>query len=227
MKAESDFRPSPARRRTIPFLLIALAAATTAAAQSGNVRVGAGSGHRAAPPSDDRVTCPLTIAEAPEMANLRLGMSLSDALVRLPGATVSPADELGVSTMYVELPPERQSATGISNLTLEFTDGRLSYIRVGYPATRRWNSMDEFLAATAARLNLSGTWDYFYDRAEKSFRDLEDFRDKSLECRGFRVSVGLGVEGIGPQMPHIKLEDTVAQRLVKAREEERRPPPKP
>jgi hypothetical protein len=80
--------------------------------------------------------------------------------------------------------------------------------------------VDAFLATVATSLNLSGTWDNFYDRDDKTFRDIEDFRDKSLECRDFRISVGIGVEGFGEQTPHVKLEDMTAQRKVKAREDE-------
>ena len=160
------------------------------------------------------------MAEAPELATFRLGMSLTEVLARLPGVKVSPADELGVSNLSVEFPPERYRSTGISNLSLEFTDARLSYIRVGYPITDKWNSVDAFLAAVATSLNLSGTWDNFYDRDDKTFRDIEDFRDKSLECRDFIISVGIGVEGFGVQTPHVKLEDMTARRKVAAREDE-------
>lgn len=214
----------PLLSRMMPILLIALVC-MSASAQSGSrgARGREGSGQsveQPASPSAPQASCPLTIAEAPELATFKLGMGLTEVLARLPGVKVSPADELGVSNVYVEFPPEKYSSTGISNLSFEFTDARLSYIRVGYPITTKLNSVDAFLAAVATSLNLSGTWDNFYDRDDKTFRDIEDFRDKSLECRDFRISVGIGVEGFGEQTPHIKLEDMTAQRKVKAREDE-------
>jgi hypothetical protein len=107
---------------------------------------------------------------------------------------------------------------GVETVALEFTDGRLSFIRVNYPATNRWGSSDEFVAAIAEKLNVQGTWKRFYDWEEKSVRDIRDLRDQALECAGFRIVAGIGVEGLGgDQRPHFYLEDLNAARAIEKR----------
>jgi hypothetical protein len=97
---------------------------------------------------------------------------------------------------------------GVDTVALEFTNARLTYIRVNYPITNRWESPDEFLAALATKLNIEGTWKHFYDWQEKDVRDTKELRDLALECEGFRISAGIGVEGLGrDQTPHFELEE--------------------
>ena len=171
--------------------------------------------------------CTLSMSQAPELYGLRLGMNLSQVMSRFPNLKVPEADEFGVASVMLRedeignMAADNLGIDRVANVTLEFTDGRLSFIRLGYPATNRWNSTDEFIAAVAERLNLPGGWKGFYDLEMKNFRATEDFRDRSLECSGFRISIGIGVEAIGAQPPHIKLEDMAAAQRVKARMDEK------
>lgn len=157
--------------------------------------------------------CALTMSQAPEIGGLRLGMSAGEAQAVVPSLKVQPADDAGVarSTLQaVELrgQPLEPYLEGVETLALEFTGGRLSYIRVNYPITNMWESPDEFLAALAAKLNLKGTWKHFYDWEQKDVRDTKELRDLALECDGFRISAGIGVEGLGgDQTPHFEIEE--------------------
>jgi hypothetical protein len=61
-----------------------------------------------------------------------------------------------------------------------------------------------------------------YDWRNKDVRDPEDLRDLAIECDGFRLSVGIGIEGAGVnQTPHYELNDLFAAQVVKGREEQR------
>ena len=74
----------------------------------------------------------------------------------------------------------------------------------------------------APKFNLNGEWRPFYDWENKDVRDAEDLRDLGIECSGFRLSVGIGVEGLGgDQRPHYELDDLIASQTVRAREEKR------
>jgi hypothetical protein len=117
--------------------------------------------------------------------------------------------------------PPGSALEDASGITVEFLDGRLSYIRVSYPTTNRWQSKDEFVAHIAEQLKVSGSWKPFYDWENKIIRDSEDLRDMALECSGFRLSAGIGIEGLGgnDQTPHLELEDIAAAQTVKSREE--------
>lgn len=167
--------------------------------------------------------CALSLSESPAVGGLRLGMSVEQARALFPSLEVSKTDEVGLASATLksgELNYRVENKSyfeGVESVALEFTDGRLSLIRVNYPATNKWGSTDEFLSLMAEKLNLRGTWKRFYDWENKSLRDIKDLRDQALECNGFRIVVGIGVEGIGSdQRPHFEFEDmNAAQELQK------------
>jgi outer membrane protein TolC len=167
--------------------------------------------------------CALSLSRSPEVGGLRLGMSIEQSQSLFPSLKVSTADNSGVTSAMLkggELNYRAESKSyfeGVETVELEFTGGRLSLIRVNYPATNKWGSTDEFLSVIAEKLNLQGTWKHFYDWENKSIRDIKNLRDQALECNGFRIVVGIGVEGIGSdQRPHFEFEDmNAAQALPK------------
>jgi outer membrane protein TolC len=158
--------------------------------------------------------CLLNPAQAPPVGGLRLRMSLTQAQALFPSLNVQPADDAGVTRATLKgdalgRQPAESYLAGVDNVALEFAEGRLSYIRVNYPVTNQWESPDEFLAALGAKLNVSGTWKRFYDWEDKNVRDTKELRDLALECNGFRLSAGIGVEGLGrDQTPHFEIEET-------------------
>jgi outer membrane protein TolC len=186
-------------------------------------------GPRAAQPetlsSARLVPCTLNVAQSPVVGHFRLGMTLDEVQARLPNNPIPAPDEFGVSTLQLRGidVPAGSAFDDANNITVEFMDGRLSYIRVSYPATNKWQSMDEFVARLAERLNISGSWTRFYDWENKNIRDSEDLRDSALECNGFRLSAGIGIEGLGggDQTPHFELEDNAAAQTIKQRQEEK------
>ena len=75
----------------------------------------------------------------------------------------------------------------------------------------------------APKFPIPGDWKPFYDWRNKDFRYAEDLGDLAIECQGFRLSMGIGIEGVGGnQTPHYELDDMVAAQLVRTREEERK-----
>jgi outer membrane protein TolC len=175
-----------------------------------------------APPS-----CALGRDQAPKINALYLGMTASQLQQLVPGIQISAANELGVSNAQLKAADIGKLATGtffegVESIALEFTDGCLSFIRVAYPTTSKWSSRDEFLSVMAPKLSLRGDWKPFYDWRNKDVRDAEDLRDLAIECQGFRLSVGIGIEGVGgDQTPHYELDDLLAAQVVKGREEQR------
>lgn len=179
------------------------------------------------PPMTPENKCLLNPSQAPDVAGLRLGMSLREAQTLFPSLATQPADDLGVTnaTLAGEAlgrQPAESYLAGVDSITLEFIDNRLSEIRVDYPVTNQWESPDEFLAALVVKLNLKGTWKRFYDWENRDVRDTKELRDLALECNSFRIVAGIGVEGVGrDQTPHFELEDMSATAIIKAREDEK------
>ncbi|MDT5062539.1 MAG: hypothetical protein QOH63_2998 [Acidobacteriota bacterium] len=177
------------------------------------------------PENASQPKCTLNLSESPGVGGLRLGMSVEQAQSLFPSLKVSTADDSSIASATLkdgELNYRAESRSyfeGVETVALEFTGGRLSFVRVNYPATSRWGSTDEFLSVIAEKLNLQGTWKHFYDWETKTIRDIRDLRDQALECGGFRIVAGIGVEGIGSdQRPHFEFEDMNAARDVEKKE---------
>lgn len=165
-------------------------------------------------------------AESPALAGLRLGMTAEQAKFLFPDLSVEAADESGVAKASVGGRPPANSpfaaslVSEVETINVEFTDGRLSFVRLDFPHTDRWQSTDQFLSVMAVRLGLAGAWKPFYEWQDKSVRDLHALQDMALECDGVRLSLGIGLEGIGvDQSPHVALEDLKAARVVEQRED--------
>ncbi|HEX8176563.1 MAG TPA: TolC family protein [Pyrinomonadaceae bacterium] len=171
------------------------------------------------------VTCPLTIEQAPNIGGLRLGMSYAQASMIFPSLKLSPPDRVGVSNAVLNRNDitRNQFFEGAQAILLQFMEDRLYFIHVGYPVTNRWNSKDEFLSAIAQKLNISGEWKPFYNWQDKNVRDLADLRSMGIECAGFRLSAGIGIEALGgDQFPRFELEDMSTSRRVRERADELR-----
>lgn len=173
--------------------------------------------------------CRLGREQSPKVDRFYLGMTESEVKQLAPIVKISVVNELGVSNAEMKaadignLVGASSFFEGAESLVLKFTDGRLSYIRVAYPVTKKWAGKFEFLSVIASKLSVRGDWKPFYDWQNKEIRDEEDLTDMALECEGFRLAVGLGTEGVGgEQTPHYDLDDLAAAQVVRQREEQRR-----
>ncbi|HEV7844546.1 MAG TPA: TolC family protein, partial [Pyrinomonadaceae bacterium] len=179
----------------------------------------------ASPRNSSGAICPLTLAQAPNISGLRLGMSTAEATALFPALKLSPPDKVGVSNAVLNQKDfgGNQFFEGVQTVLLQFAEGRLYLIHVGYPVTNSWNSKDEFLTYIARKLNINGDWKPFYNWQDKNVRDISDLRSLALECTGFRLSVGIGIEALGgDQFPRFELEDLNTSRIVRQRAEELR-----
>lgn len=173
--------------------------------------------------------CGLGREQAPKIDRFYLGMTESQVKQLVPGLQISATNELGVSNAeltaaeIVNLAASGSFFEGVDSLAFKFTDGRLSYVRVAYPVTNKWTSKSEFLSVMAPRFSMRADWKPFYDWRNKDVRDPEDLGDLAIECEGFRLALGIGIEEVGGnQTPHYDLDDLAAAEVVKQREEQRR-----
>jgi hypothetical protein len=184
-------------------------------------------------PAKSPAVCSLGREQAPKLDRFYLGMTDSQVKQLVPGIQISPVNELGVSDAQLKAADLANLAgtgsffEGVESLALKFTDGRLSYIRVAYPVTTKWAGKFEFLSMLSSKLSVRADWKPFYDWQNKEIRDEEDLSDMAVECEGFRLAGGLGLEAVGgEQSPHYDLDDLMAARLVKQREEQQKAKPK-
>jgi len=181
------------------------------------------------PPIQPSPVCSLGREKAPKIDRFYLGMTESELKQLVPGLQISAANELGVSnaelkpTDIAKLAGPGSFFEGVESIALKLTDGRLSYLRVAYPVTNKWTSKSEFLSMLAPKFSVRADWKPFYDWRNKDVRDPEDLGDLAIECEGFRLALGIGIEEVGGnQTPHYDLYDLAAAEVVRQREEQRK-----
>jgi outer membrane protein TolC len=191
-------------------------------------------GKQAAPAVQPGIQAPPTLCslgreQAPKLDRLYLGMTESQVKQVVPGLQITAVNELGVSNAELKAADIGHLASsspffeGVESIALKFTDGQLSYVRVAYPVTNKWASKSEFLSVMAPKFSVRAAWKPFYDWRNKDVRDAEDLGDLAVECEGFRLALGIGIEEVGGnQIPHYDLDDLAAAEVVKQREEQRR-----
>ena len=174
-------------------------------------------------------SCSLGRDQAPKIDRFYLGMTEAQAKQLVPGLQISAVNELGVTNAELKaadignLNSFSSFFEGVESIALKFTDGRLSYLRVAYPVTNKWTSKSEFLSVMAPKFSVRADWKPFYDWRNKDVRDPEDLGDLAIECEGFRLALGIGIEEVGGnQTPHYDLDDLAAAEVVRQREEQRR-----
>jgi hypothetical protein len=143
------------------------------------------------------------MAAAPELRGFRLGMTLEQFRARVPKLVLRPADEFGATAINIypehEDNIDKASFEGVRTISLEFLDGRVVSLWVGYAPDFKWKSLDEFLGGMTRSLALPDAW------AVKA-------RARQLSCDDFQVIVTT----IGGN-PSIRLVDEPAKRTLEER----------
>jgi len=181
-------------------LLVALiiAAVSSAFAQTPNTSTG---------------ECKLTLAQAPAIRGIRLGMSADQVLAQIPGSEADSAllarlarDYFGSRSAVVtpgRYVTSKEKFGGINVINLHFLDGRLVSFSIQYDGPE-WRSNEQFVARLAEVLNLPGVGSW-----KASSNGL------AIACDGFEIA------GQGPTPPSIAMKDMKvdANKIVRDREE--------
>ena len=158
--------------------------------------------------------CSLTLAQAPTIRDVRLGMSLEEVLKMFPGssddpyvrAQLSTADQrfgmVGFSIPTNLLP--RPKFAGVDSVSVTFLDNRLSEYAFTY-AGIEWKNVDEFISRFSEAFNLPGpdTW----EGSNLPF-------SKKLHCQGFEMWASANAGG-----SWIRIRIPEAQKIISDREE--------
>ncbi|HEX8709569.1 MAG TPA: hypothetical protein VF723_15115 [Pyrinomonadaceae bacterium] len=160
--------------------------------------------------------CALKLAQLPTAAELRgfqPGMTIEQLKARLPKLRLPPADEFGFTAVNIfpdyEAWIDKAVFAGVRSISLEFLDGRLFSLWIGYDASFKWKNVDELVAGIAPQLNLPSAWQ-------------TKGRNRQLSCVDFQVAV----IPVG-QSPSIRISDDAARELLEKRKAEREEAPRP
>jgi hypothetical protein len=127
--------------------------------------------------------CTLKKSELPSIPELRgfyLGMTTEQVRARATKIQLRPSDEFGSTALNLfpdyESGIDKKTFEHVRTISLEFLDGRVSSLWIGYDQSFKWQSPDEFTQGFAAALKLQGAW-------------RQKLRNRLLDCADFSVAV--------------------------------------
>jgi hypothetical protein len=151
--------------------------------------------------------CTLKLAEmadAPELFGFRLGMTNAQVKARVPQVVFGPVDDFGVSktTINPDFDPKIDKAgfVGVRSVSLDFLDGRLNSLWLGYDSTFKWPTIPDFVTGISQSLRLPDAWQPW------------KIRGQQLNCADFQLTLSFVAEG-----PSFHLIDATAERTIVAR----------
>src|SRR2546428_1347792 len=145
------------------------------------------------------------LPDAPEFRGFHLGMTYDQVKSRVPQIQFDRADEFGGSKTSISpfFDPhfDKASFSDVRTVSLDFLDGKLVTLWIGYESTFKWKTLDEFVAGISKSLNLPAAW-----AAKRGGRQLS--------CEGFSIFVSMIGGG-----PSIRVTGDTAQEIIATRRE--------
>jgi len=142
-------------------------------------------GLTAATASAQQATCALKIDQLPESAELRgfhVGMTFEQAKAHVQQVQLARPDEFGVARIsinpYYDPSFDKTVFADVRTISLDFLDGRLVSLWIGYESSFKWQTLDAYVAGISKSLNLPAAWS-----VKRGGRQLN--------CDGFTVFVSM------------------------------------
>lgn len=168
--------------------------------------------------AQDKPACQLTLAGAPDIKGIRLGMTPEQVLALFPGSNEDadlrsrlsqPPSPFGVSGFVVR-PDKYQSKdkfAEVTQITFTLLDGRVSTFSVGYNGPE-YSHVDKFVAKFVEGTNLPAVdqWEAYVGM---------DNQLKSLKCSEVEIRVFAG--GQGGNLNYVLMRDLEADKKLKDR----------
>lgn len=146
------------------------------------------------------------IKDTPELFGLRLGMTYEQVKERLPLVQFGHPDEISVvkTTFNPHFDPrvDPKAFEAVRSISLDFLDGKLVTLWIGFEETYKWPKLDEFVNGFATALNLPSQWP-----VKRTAREIM--------CDHFSVQASMIAGG-----PSIRITDEQAQNTIAERREE-------
>ena len=146
------------------------------------------------------------LANVPELFGVRLGMNPQEVKTQLPLDQLGRADPFGVmkTSFNPHFDPrvDKTAFPDVRTISLDFLDGKLVTLWIGYEETFKWPKLDEFVANFSKSLNVPADWP-----VKRNGRELT--------CDGFSLFASMIGGG-----PSLRITDKTAQEAIAARREE-------
>lgn len=146
------------------------------------------------------------LKDAPELLGFRLGMTFEEVKTHQPLVEFGRADQFGVVKTsfnpHFDNRFDKAAYADVRTVSLDFLDGKLVTLWIGYEETFKWPALNDFVANFSKSLNLPDAWP-----PKRASRELT--------CDGFSVSASIIAGG-----PSIRIMDSQAGNSIAARREE-------
>lgn len=147
---------------------------------------------------------------APELLGFRLGMTKEQIKAHVPQTKFGSTDHFGVSKTtinpYFDETIDKSKFPDVRSISLDLVDEKLTSIWIGFDATFKAHTADEFIKLLSESLQVDGTW------ASRS-------RGQQLRCADFQLTVTTVAGGPSFRLVNTAADDLVAQRR-QAKEEQ-------
>jgi hypothetical protein len=151
--------------------------------------------------------CALKLAElpdAPELSKFHMSMTKEQAKARVPQIAFKPDNVFGVAKTSIspDFDPhiDKTGLEGVRTISLDFLDGRLTSLWLGYDGSFKWQTVPDFVSGISRVLHLPDAWQPWKDRGQQ------------LKCTDFQMTVAIVSEG-----PSFHIIDQAAEKTIAAR----------
>jgi hypothetical protein len=151
--------------------------------------------------------CTLKLAQLPQASELRgfqLGMTTEQVKARVPHIVFGRVDQFGSSKTSLNpdfnTQVDKASFEGVRTVSLDFLDGRLVSLWIGYNDSFKWKTLDQFTSGISESLKLPKAW------------RVKSRGGSQMACDGFQLAV-LMVGGT----PSLHITDELAQQTLNKR----------
>lgn len=154
--------------------------------------------------------CKAKFADLPvieELRGFKLGMTPDQVKARVPQVKFGHTNEFGVAKTSInpDFDPriDKANFADVRTISLDFLDGTLSSIWIGFERSFKWRSPEEFVSGISHELNLPAEW-------------TTKGRNLQLSCTDFEFTVSMIAGG-----PSFRLVDTSADNTIAQRRQEK------
>ncbi|SRR6266496_2195639 len=151
--------------------------------------------------------CTQKLAElpaSPELLGFHLGMAKEDVKTRVPQIVFGRTDDFGVSktTINPDFDPriDKTKFKGVRSISLDFLDGRLTSLWIGYDNAFKVQTIDDFVKMISQSLHLPLAWSSWRSRGQQ------------MRCADFQMTVTIIAGAPSFRILDEAAEDTVASR---------------
>ena len=159
--------------------------------------------------------CKVKLSDLPQAAELKgfhLGMAMEQVKARAPQVVFGRTDDLGSSKTSINpfFDPRIDKSTfaDVRTVSLDFLDGRLTSLWIGYESTFKWPTLDDFVKGISQSLSLPNAWSSWKSRGQQ------------LKCADFQMTVSIVAGGPSFRVLDLNAEETLTARRI-AKEEEK------